>query len=195
MSDDFSITGCFYEKNGEKFRKYLNIKIKNTETINKPDLMVIMMNPGASEPVDGNDDGRKEVETIPDNTQYHIIEVMKHCNFNYARVINLSDLREADSKKFLPKIESLGKTYSIFSRKNDFNNLFEPNVPVICAWGVDEKLEPLIEEAISKMNSIIGNSKRIGWLKEDNYYYHSSRKKKNEWEDEVTKQLKNNGAC
>jgi hypothetical protein len=36
----------------------------------------------------------KESLAIPDNTQSQIMKVMLNCNLQYARVLNLSDLRE-----------------------------------------------------------------------------------------------------
>lgn len=92
MKNQFIITGFFYENHGFKFRKYLDIKIVNSGCEN-PDLMVVMMNPGSSRPIDGIEDNTKESLAIPDNTQNQIMKVMLNCNLQHARVLNLSDLK------------------------------------------------------------------------------------------------------
>jgi hypothetical protein len=77
MREKFKITGLFYKVKGFKFRKYLNIKKTYSER-KKPDLMVVMMNPGSSRPLDGNENINIEVEAIPDNTQDQIMRVMEN---------------------------------------------------------------------------------------------------------------------
>lgn len=92
MKNDFKITGLFYELNDFKFRKYLNIVRKNSNTEN-PDLMIVMMNPGSSRPLKEENYLNTESEAIPDRTQDQIMRLMNNCSFNYARILNLSDLR------------------------------------------------------------------------------------------------------
>lgn len=100
MRENFKTTGLFYQKDGYNFRKFLNIVRKNSSQ-NTPDLMVVMMNPGSSKPLDGIENNNCESEAIPDNTQNQIMRVMNRCNFDYARILNLSDLREPKSSVFL----------------------------------------------------------------------------------------------
>lgn len=75
ICNGFEIFGLFYKNEGHTFRKYLNIK-KNKSSKDKPDLMVIMMNPGGSHPIGINNFKKipksflgKEVLTTPDKTQ------------------------------------------------------------------------------------------------------------------------------
>jgi hypothetical protein len=68
--------------------------------------MVIMMNPGSSKPHRWYENNTKESLAIPDNTQSQIMKV-QNCNLQYARVLNLSDLREAKSSIFYDKIIEL----------------------------------------------------------------------------------------
>ena len=75
MKNNFKITGYYYEEQGYQFRKYLNIKKVNSNLI-APDLMVVMMNPGSSEPIDKNYNGRKETLAKPDKTQEQIMRIM-----------------------------------------------------------------------------------------------------------------------
>lgn len=79
MKNQFKITGLYYEIQGYKFRKYLDIK--KVKSIRKTlDLTVIMMSPGSSRPIDGVDNNTIESEAVPDNTQSRIMEVMINCN-------------------------------------------------------------------------------------------------------------------
>ncbi len=187
LREDFLITGLFYKIDNYNFRKYLNIRRKNTK-INVPDIMVIMMNPGSSrQEKDFQKIFDKEVPTIPDNTQDQIMRVMNNTNLNYARVLNLSDLRETKSTILIKKIEKLKKSkisHSIFdnNRKNDYNLYFKKNVPVICAWGVNPKLTELGKLAFDKVKK----EKIIGLKKDtlENAYYHplpQNYNKQKEW--------------
>jgi len=85
MKNQFKITGLYYEELGFKFRKYLDIKKIDTNLI-IPDLMVIMMNPGSSTALDGNNDGRAVTLAKPDNTQSQIMKVMLNSEFEYILV-------------------------------------------------------------------------------------------------------------
>ncbi len=174
MNSEFEVNGLFYDNQGELCRKYLDIKRCNSNT-DTPDLMVVMMNPGSSKPEDGIDMNTVVSKAIPDPTQKQIMKVMNGCNskYNYSRIINLSDLRESNSTEFYKKLENLQNIpHSIFSdeRIDDFNTLFIKDVPVIFAWGVNKKLEPLAKIAIQ----CIGASNPYGILKKgtDWAYYH-----------------------
>lgn len=192
MREEFRVTGQFYIKDGFKFRKFLNIIKKNSD-IKRPDLMVIMMNPGSSKPIDGNDNNI-ESEAIPDKTQDQIMKVMKNCDFDFARILNLSDLREPKSSVFYKKIEELEKLkipHSIFdkNRKNDYETLFVKNIPVIFAWGVNEKLSELATLTIKR----IGEVNPIGLKKNEYAYYHplpQSFTKQKEWVEKITEKSK-----
>ena len=196
MNHQFHITGLFYEIEGYKFRNYLNIKKKNSLK-QEPDLMVIMMNPGASRPLGGIDNNIIESEAIPDRTQDQIMKVMTACKFEYARILNLSDIREPKSNKLFPKLmemDNIGISHSIFeaNRKGDFDSLFIKGIPVIFAWGVGKELKELAEKAIKAIdndNHIGLNKKGVDWA-----YYHplpQVYKKQIEWVEKITKSLKN----
>lgn len=179
MRDSFIIKGLFYELAEYKCRKYLDIKRKSstdtTDSINIPDLMIVMMNPGSSYPVDGIENNTIESEAIPDRTQDQIMRVMNDSNFNYARVLNLSDLRTPKSPvlyKFLKSEKSSLVAHSIFDakRKADLDKLFVHNVPVIFGWGVNKSLTCLAKQAIQNIKC----DNPIGLKKNDSdvAYYH-----------------------
>ncbi len=172
MKNNFEVYGLFYKNKGHLCRKYLDIRKNDSKDI-KPDLMVVMMNPGSSSPKDGNDNNTIESIAIPDRTQDQIMKVMTSCNFNYARILNLSDLREAKSKIFYSKLKDLQNVpHSIFSaeRIKDFETLFVKDVPVIFVWGVNKKLKSLAMKAITLINT----KKPFGLLKKgtNSAYYH-----------------------
>ncbi len=188
---DFDVTGFYYKKKGYSFRKYLNIKRKETNIVN-PDLMVIMMNPGSSRPI--NEIYDKETIAIPDKTQNQIMKVMKECDLYYARILNLSDYIKPKSIEFYKKIDELNAHdiyHSIFhkSRKTDLKKLFVRECPVVFAWGVHYKLRELTKLAVDTLN--VKNP--IGLEKENNKYYHPlprNYQKQKEWVEKITSQLK-----
>ncbi|MEI6753755.1 MAG: DUF1643 domain-containing protein [Paludibacter sp.] len=174
MENKYLANALFYEKNGYKFRKYLDLKLDRS-TKKSPDIMVIMMNPGSSEPENGVDNNSVESLAKQDSTQHQIKQVLLNLGFEFARILNLSDLREPKSYIFYSKIKELelnGICHSIFDleRVEEFEELFVRNVPVILAWGVNKKLRKLAENAISRIN----DDKTYGISKKgDNYaYYH-----------------------
>lgn len=195
MKENFDITGYFYQIEDLKCRKYLNIRKKNSE-IQVPDLMVVMMNPGKSKPINRIDDGRQETQTIPDQTQDQIMRVMRNCGFEYSRVLNLSDIRITPSGAFYKMLPDLKKhkiAHSIFDQKRDkdFKELFIDNIPTIFAWGVGEDLTELAKIATER----IGIEKPIGLKKNDKDYafYHPLPRNNNDqkkWVDGITERIK-----
>jgi len=194
LKDNFEITGLFYEIDRYKFRKYLDIKRKGSNQLD-PDLMVVMMNPGSSFPLDGVDNNSMPSLAKPDKTQDQIMRVMEKASLNYARILNLSDLRTPDSNelyKFLKSEQSEKVDHSIFypSRKEDLDGLFIQNVPVIFGWGVNEVLIPLAKMAVNALH--IENP--LGKLKADTVYsyYHplpQNHYAQQEWAQYVSNQL------
>jgi len=155
LSANFEVTGLFYEANGYRLRMHLDIKRAGTEQ-SVPDLMVVMMNPGSSFPLDGVDDNSTPSVAEPDTTQQQIVRVMDAASLDYARILNLSDLRTPDSNelyRFIKSDESNAVEHSIFSenRKEDLNKLFVKGVPVIYGWGVNATLVPLAKMAMETL--------------------------------------------
>ncbi|WP_445749374.1 DUF1643 domain-containing protein [Polaribacter sp.] len=200
LREHFGVTGFFYQEGENNFRKFLDIK-KKSSTRKSPDLMVIMMNPGSSHPVAVKKNEKipihlldKLVPTYPDNTQDQIMKVMIKCNFEYARILNLSDLCDSKSSSFYKKMNELNTdqiNHSIFQaeREYDFKDLFESNAKLIVAWGVHKALKDLAISALSK----IGENK-IGLRKEniDWAFYHPLpriNQKQLDWINEIEKQI------
>ena len=177
-----------------------------------PNAIFIMMNPGSSKPLAGTEKvittdlmDQLEVSLVPaepDVTQYQVMQVMSQCNWSHVRVLNLSDIRQAVSMKFISQCRTL-KTQSGFTAHSIFSAeraielsrklcLAEKKaVPMVFAWGVNKGLDPLIEECLKK----VPQSACFGLLKSKthNKYFHplprlkSSRVK---WVNDMVAQIK-----
>ena len=202
LKKHFDVFGHFYsikvDSVGEiKCRSVLEIvnkenSIENHNSLSSmlPDAVFIMMNPGSSKPLEEINNiisyknlGELQVSLVatkPDTTQYQLMRVMIYCKFNHVRVLNLSDMRDPKSGKFVERYKKIENNtgfvgHSIFSdvRKNELQNKLKSkkSVPVVCAWGVSSDLDPLIERCINKISHI---TKTIGLLKKGtkNKYFH-----------------------
>lgn len=142
--------------------------------------LIIMMNPGSSRPLSpAHKDNiiaagainttlaiQQLVPTVPDTTQYQIMRLMAVRNWHHVRIVNLSDLRNADSNDFLKEISCLekmsdGTTHSIFSfeRRSEWKHRLSMNRgPVIAGWGQSPRLAGLPERCVQSMgkHTLIG---------------------------------------
>ena len=194
----FTVKGYYYHVGKSYRRRYLDIKKK--DGVSKThDLMVIMMNPGSSEAVDQTVDYlNKLVPALPDTTQYQVMRFMIETELSYARILNLSDIIQTKSKDFYKQIltDSEMNTHSIFcvSNRTELKKLFVPNIPILLAWGVNDKLSPIAvpaKEYVSKwQNKCFGYQKAGSPAK----FYHPLRPDSNylaEWINECVESYKN----
>ena len=223
LKKEFDVFGHFYsiKVNSEyaiDCRSVLEIinkdnNIKNFKSLSSmlPDAIFIMMNPGSSKPLNENNKiisykntAHLEVSLIPtkpDTTQYQLMRVMHFFKINHVRVLNLSDMRDPKSGRFVERYRQIeNKTgfieHSIFSdiRGNELQNKLQRKkaASVICAWGVSPDLDPLIERCINK----ISNTTEItGLLKKGtkNKYFHplpTLQKDKEKWVNNMIEQIK-----
>jgi hypothetical protein len=119
------------------------------------------------------------VPTRPDITQYQVMRLMHYSSWRHVRVLNLSDLRDPRSGKFVERYAALeaveqSKIHSVFcsQRQEELNRRLGPGetVPVICAWGVSSDLDPLIDRCMKRL----GPRRVLGLLKEqtmDKYFH------------------------
>ena len=154
-----------------------------------PDCLVVMMNPGSSSPTQpaticryqqGQSLAPKRlVATNPDDTQYRVMELMAARGWRHVRVLNISDLRISDSKKFILTFRTVEKLnyleHSIFhpirKAELDIELPTSRDTPIVLAWGVNPGLRMLAENAISSLERF---PTRNGWKKQGNdwAYYH-----------------------
>lgn len=176
-----------------------------------PDAVFIMMNPGSSRPLVEVDNHIHVasihelpislVPTKPDTTQYQVMRLMHYFRWRYVRVLNLSDLRCSKSGEFFKQFKELENeasydSHSIFSvrRKDELALKLTKHIttPVICAWGVSEALDPLIERCLSNLTK----HKTIRGLLKDgtpNKYLHplpSLQKQKIAWVNRMVEQCR-----
>jgi hypothetical protein len=157
----FAFYGKYYRRGGEDYRSYLVIAAKNgemPETINlldfEYDAVFVMMNPGSSKPESKADNGQGPwsetkifvdlVKAKPDPTQYMLASLAIEKGWKRILVINLSDVREADSNKFVKKLKQLPVYHSVFStsRNDDLRKLLEKSKDkrkVYVAWGLKQE--------------------------------------------------------
>ena len=196
MQENFQIRGCFYRLEGTPCRKYLDIQRKG-KYLATPDLVVVMMNPGSSKPLNGRYELNRATAAKPDRTQIQIMRVMDNCGFDFCRIFNLTDIQETKSKtlmEILSKPRTKNLPHSIFDprRRDDFDDLFPQNTMTLLAWGVHDALNDLAQQAIKK----VGTKKIVGLTKANNdlAYYHPlppSFYKQQQWVSKISKQLKN----
>ena len=170
LLEHFGVYGRFYEKRiagvNEQLRDRLEIAPVNWAlediVVREPDLLVIMMNPGASVPLKDLWQGQGThdfVATRPDRTQYQIMQLLllaqhRGLPWQHARVLNLSDLRTPKSNEFVEKLNLYSKddSHSLFSstRTLECRALFGcPETPVLCAWGLNRQFTNLAGRALA----------------------------------------------
>ncbi|MBF0453926.1 MAG: DUF1643 domain-containing protein [Magnetococcales bacterium] len=178
----------------------------------RPDLLVVMMNPGSSRPLNPDyrpptvdrwhqvPDSREWVLTRPDNTQYQIMRLMAALGLEHGRVLNLSDLREPKSPVLFKKMADLegvphGEGHSVFSspRGQELKNLLEyqsANKSVLVGWGRDRALLPLARLALDRFSGWTLYGQPVNG--EGTLYSHPSpmlQRMKEAWLDQVLKQI------
>jgi hypothetical protein len=166
----FAVYGRFYDKViagvPEQLRDRLEIAphgmpIEEVAS-REPDLLVVMMNPGASRPVEAMwDTGAADgfAAAMPDRTQYQIMRLMVAAQAQgrewcHARILNLSDLRTPQSAQFIEKLKTYAQddSHSLFSdaREAECMKLFACKAtPVLLGWGLSAKFVPLADKVLT----------------------------------------------
>lgn len=167
LKSRFEVTGRFYSSPcGHRCRDELNIRQMGTAATAAADAVFIMMNPGSSAPLDGEDAVKIEhavhVPARPDTTQYQVMRLMGFYDWRSVRVLNLSDLRTPKSDELLGVIHVYERHeghdgHSIFSprRASELQHALRRRTgsPVVVAWGVAARLRPLAERALNALSS------------------------------------------
>ncbi|HMQ69609.1 MAG TPA: hypothetical protein PKA90_11905 [Ignavibacteria bacterium] len=205
----FDVYGHFYDlKISDKIfkcRSLLEIKRKGVKIKNEtPDIVVIMMNPGSSKPLEksyipktftvksySNLRSKETVPTRPDNAQYQLMRLMVFNDWNFVKVLNLSDLRNGNSgdfqKDFLEsKNFDKSDPHCITHKKRRrelLDSLRSKTGKIIAAWGSINLLKDSAESVLKLDKEIIGIVN--GSL--PNYRYASPlmQVKKEEWLREI----------
>jgi hypothetical protein len=138
------------------------------------------------------------VPTRPDNAQYQIMRLIEKNNWNFVRILNLSDLRNGNSGKFQTEFRNALKLDNTsphcithIERKRELIDSTESKSnKIIAAWGEIAELNESAE-SILRMDKII-----IGLRKGEtsNFRYASPYMKtqKVEWLIEIQKEINKN---
>lgn len=199
----FNVWGSFYKTDKGSFRNSLDIACKLIQKedllTSKVDAVVIMLNPGSSEPINQNKvQSTRNIsftETKPDPAQYQIMSLMKHHNWKHVRILNLSDLRDPSSSSFLNSIKDIGSdVHSIFSdsRVEEFNKLYniKDHGWTVLAWTFNSEISDLADKALNKK---LINSVGIQHPTLKNLFRYPSPpnfNKKVEWLEQITEKIK-----
>lgn len=186
LFDLFESTALYY--NNVNCRRYLQIKRKATH-ITSPDLLIVMMNPGSAKCEQPEIDDI-EIPVNITNTQRRLMKVMYETGYEFARIINLLDIRQKDSQVFyrILKDPQHQLPLSIFDDPELFARYVPQNVPIIIAWGTSHHIKTYAELALEKLKG----RKIIGLSKTDNdyaYYHPLVRNPGSKWTAEIIKQL------
>lgn len=185
----YEFSGLFYKRNSQNCRMVLDIREIGCDLEN-PDLIVIMMNPGSSKPIlekyhNQSLETACFVPTYPDDTQWKVIDFMRKYKFQYARILNLSDICEPNSGKLNKNNFEENSSFlnPIKSKTHDFMQYLNSDATLLLGWGAkDFSINAIVKaiQVISKNNykQIFGNFNR------DCFFYHPTYfkdSKKSEW--------------
>ena len=175
----FAVRGRFYERqvDGRDFalRSHLEIFDRALPWARvqggAPDLVAVMMNPGASRPLEVAD-AQGWASAVPDRTQYQLMKLALSAGsvdplIRHIRVINLSDLRTPKSAQLFEALATTGGWHSIFdtARSNELRQaLGSFDTPVLQAWGLSPHLKALADTALKALSGrpLLGLSDN-GW--------------------------------
>ena len=166
----------------------------------QPDAVFVMLNPGSSRPCDGRQtistvsDPRQIAQdasanlmlTCPDDTQRAIEIVMSSKQLTHARILNLLDIRNTNSKDIHAIIRSQSNgapPYSVFSsqRQDELTErLRGTNQIVVIAWTVERKSATFFQECYQVLDSDDPPRRVFGWkhrysAPSKRLFYHPSR--------------------
>ncbi|MBP6131151.1 MULTISPECIES: DUF1643 domain-containing protein [Thauera] len=180
LKRQYGVFGHFYSLQlpavaPQKCRSVLEISATTAGNSPIADAVFVMMNPGSSRPVQETSHSVSSdqvsgmlanlVPTVPDMTQYQVMRIMYFKGWQNVKVINLSDLRDPQSGAFAERYVQLEKdsgttVHSIFSpeRAAQLKRYLsrKPGGPIVCAWGVSDDLNPLIERASKSLAQEMG---------------------------------------
>ncbi|PLX71167.1 MAG: DUF1643 domain-containing protein [Desulfuromonas sp.] len=215
LKQQYRVLGHFYWLNVQgteplKCRSVLEITHKDASCNPEADAVFVMMNPGSSRPIDETnhlvDSCRisgmmtQLVPTVPDTTQYQVMRVMHYSGWEHVRVLNLSDLRDPQSGSFAERFVRLeeqtgSQVHSIFAPERSLelekHLSRKSKAPIVCAWGVSDNLNPLIERATGML---VSESPVMGLAKPGQHgkYFHplpSLQRQKEQWVRQMLEQL------
>ena len=131
-----------------------------------PDVVVVMMNPGSSYPINKKDGPKRSPEEIgrkpkltkihPDKAQESIVALMECKKFEHVRVLNLSDVRETRDFPKLIASDLLPRGHTIFCEKRriELQTRLDGQSVVVAGWRYCQKVGQLGWVAYDTMISL-----------------------------------------
>ena len=193
--------GDFYNLNDCPCRSTLEIVKCMVEQPNellckRPDIVVVMMNPGGSSPKSNDDGGQRTpaeigrcpqlAPTCPDKAQEAVVKLMRCMRYKHARVLNLSDIRKA---KGFPNLAggSLPAGHSIFcdERRDELRARLCRQTVVVAGWSYHKELGQLGRVAYDILRSL--KLEVLGWEPRFGFAYphltkgKDAERKRDEW--------------
>ena len=174
--------GDFYRLGGTRCRSTLEIVVTDEGDCppgllaRAPDVVVVMMNPGGSRPMAQGDGlartppeigrGTQLVRAQPDDTQLAIARMMAALAYRHVRVLNLSDVREIDSRAVCRAVRAgtLPDGDSVFShgRRAELDTRLNPRTRiVVVAWSCYSALRQRASDAETRIRE--GAFRLVGW--------------------------------
>jgi hypothetical protein len=201
-----------------KCRSLLEIVVKSAgiERVhnNLPDAVVIMMNPGSSHPqnkdyqeavfsigeIESSSWKKELIPTKPDIAQYQIMRVVLIQGWDHVRVLNLSDLRNGNSRSFQRDFLRVTELcsyhpHSIFNekRKRELirSVMMKEGGVIIAAWGTLQILNSTAVDAIAGLkNKPLVGVKINGCSTSFRFASPYRKDHKLQWLQEITRELK-----
>jgi hypothetical protein len=218
LNKKFDYFGAYYKVNGINYRDQLIITAKEVDVDAPADLLVVMINPGASKGIDTTDydensfldENKNEfIECIPDDTQYQISRLMLNQKWNKAIVINLFDICNVNSNDVVSRytykindeikilVDHLQESIFMDERRGELDDILGQltiEAPILLGWGTRNEL---LKVKRSIYNNVLEKTARkiIGDKKEGFQYYHpwprDDEDKRLNWVSEISEQINN----
>lgn len=141
----FSAFGYFrtIDCNGESMRcRYaMELVSEGSSLEDPPEVVLVLSNPGGADHSEGNSLHRP-VPVGPGRSIKSVVQMLDLLGVNRCRILNLSDMQEPDSTRFVRDFGTLPDGHSIFAepRRYALKRLLSGSAVVIVAWGTSRKL-------------------------------------------------------
>lgn len=218
LKQDFTVQGEFYRlslRDEEPLicRRRVEISLRSEAGINtQPDAVAVLMNPGSIRLLETNQARHFPLLDNPthwplrntnlrllkpDNTQYQMMRLMRQMNWKRLRLINLSDLCDANSDSFArlyrelngdSEAEALPHSLLHSSRNKELKRLLKAD-HLILAWGSN----PVQQADAEAFLKLVKRRKPMGLALEHPWYRFASPYRKDQkvsWLREITALLK-----
>lgn len=220
LKNDFEVKGEFYrltrqDKEAIVCRRRVEISLKNATGRNaQPDAVAVLMNPGSIRFADPTEESSlpqienaaqlslrdTHLKTLkPDNTQYQLMRLMRQMGWKRLRLINLSDLCDANSDSFARLYRELNDNSDIdaiphsllhSSREKELKRLLKAD-QLILAWGSN----PVQQADAEAFLELVKRRKPVGLALEHPWYRFASPYRKDQkisWLQEMISLLQAN---